>query len=146
MYPSWFIFRCIWLNPVWHMQGLEKQVGPNRGWSFTLIIAYGLLFSGLLVHMTLGIPSQIYNIYQFLSCLTMKCGTIYVTTRDAFFWDILIWSHYLIVPLYRILIIICCELIYDITIAPICFWKLCWHPKELSIWKIISDSKGGPGR
>ena len=128
------------------MQGLRKQVGPNCGWSFTSIIAYGLFFAVLLVHMTLAIPSQIYNLYQFLSCLTTKCDTIYVTTRDAFFWYILTWSYYFIAPLYRILIIICFEMIYDIAIAPIYFWKLCWHPKRRLIWKIISDPKGGPGQ
>ena len=98
-----------------------------------------------MIHTNLAIPSQIYNIYQFLSCLTKKCDTIYVTTRDAFFWDILTWSHYLIAPLYRILIIICWDLIYDIAISPIYFWKLCWHPKGRLIWKILSDPKGGPG-
>ena len=49
----------------------------------------------------------------------MKCDMIYVTKRDALFWDILTWIHYLIAPLYRILIMICCELIYDILIDPI---------------------------
>ena len=56
------------------------------------------------------------------------------------------WSHYLIAPFYRILIIICCELIYYITLAPIYFWKQFCHPKGRSIWKILSDPKGGPGR
>ena len=37
-------------------------------------------------------------------------------------------------------------MIYDIAIAPIYFWKLCWHPKGRSIWQILSDPKGGPGR
>ena len=78
--------------------------------------------------------------------LDKKCDTIYVTTRDAFFWGILTWSHYLIAPLYRILIIICFEMIYDIAIAPTYFWKLCWHPKGRLIWQIISDPKGGPGQ
>ena len=76
----------------------------------------------------------------------MKCDTIYVTKRDASFWYILTWSHYLISPRYRILIIICCELISDITIAHIYFWKLCWNPKGRPIWKILSDPKGDPGR
>ena len=63
----------------------------------------------------------------------MKCDTIYIKTRDAFFWDILTSIHYLIVPLYHILIIICCELIYDIVISPIYFWELFWHPKVPSV-------------
>ena len=128
------------------MQGLGKRLGPNRGWSFTSIIAYGLFFAGLLVYTNLAIHYQIYNLYQFLSCLTTKCDMIYVTTRDAFFWDILTWSHYLIAPLYRILIIICCELIYDIAIDPIYFWKLFWNPKVRLIWQKIRYPKGGFGR
>ena len=128
------------------MQELGKQVGPNHEWIITLIMAYGLLFAGLLVQMNLAIHSQIYNLYQFLSYLKMKCDMIYVTKIDAFFWDILTWSHYLNAPLYCILIMIFCKLIYDITISPIYFWKLCWHPKGRYIWKILSDHEGGPGR
>ena len=127
------------------MQGLGKRVVPNFGWSITSIVAYGLFFAGLLVHMTLSITSQIYNLYQFLSCLTMKFDMIYVTTIYTFFWEILTWSHYLIAPLYSILIMICCELIYYITIAPLYFWNLFWHPKGRSIWKILSDHEVGPG-
>ena len=145
-YPSCSIFRCRWSHLVWRVQGLGKQVGPNHGWSFTSIISYGLFFAGILVHMTLSVTSQIYNIYHFLSWLKIKRDTIYFTTRDTFFWDTLTWSHYLIAPLYRILIIIWCELIYDITIAPIYFWKLWWYPNGRSIWQILSDPKGGPGR
>ena len=96
--------------------------------------------------MNLEITSQIYNLYQFLSCLTMKCDTIYVTTRDAFFWDILTRSHYLIAPPYCIIIIICYELINNIAIAPIYFGRLCWHPKGRLTRKILSDPKGGPVR
>ena len=110
------------------------------------IIAYGLFFSGLLACMTLAIPSQIYNLYRFLSYLTMECDMIYVTTKDASFWDILTWSHYLIVPLYRILVMIFCEIIYYITIAPIYFWKLFWNPKGRLIWQILSDPEGVPGQ
>ena len=36
-------------------------------------------------------------------------------------------------------------MIYDITIVLIYFWKLCWHLKGRSIWKILSNPKGGPG-
>ena len=96
--------------------------------------------------MTLDIPPKIYNLHQLLSCLTMKCDTIYVTTIDALFWDILTWIHYLILPLYRILIIIFFEIIYYITISPIFFWKLLWNPKGRSIWKILKYPKGGPGQ
>ena len=96
--------------------------------------------------MILEITSQIYNLYQFISFLTTKCDTINITTRDAFFGDILTWNHYLIAPLYCILVMPFCELIYDITMANICFWKLCWHPKRQSIWQILSDPKGHPGR
>ena len=46
-------------------------------------------------------------------------------------------------PLYQILLTICTELIYDVTISPIYFWKLRWHPKGRSIWKILNDPEGG---
>ena len=49
-------------------------------------------------------------------------------------------------PLYQILLTICTELIYDVTIAPIYFWKLCWHPKGRSIWQILNNPEGGAVR
>ena len=71
---------------------------------------------------------------------------IYVTTRYSFFWYILTWSHYLIAPLYRTLIMIWCELICDITIAPIYFCNICLNPKGRLICQILSDPKVGLGR
>ena len=56
------------------------------------------------------------------------------------------WTHYLISPLYRLLLTICTELIYDVTIAPIYFWRLFWHPKGRSIWQILIDPEGGAVR
>ena len=52
----------------------------------------------------------------------------------------------MITPLYQLLLTIYTELIYDVTIAPIYFWKLCWHPKCISIWQILNDPEGGDVR
>ena len=92
--------------------------------------------------MTLAIPSQIYILYQFLTRVMMKCDMTYVAYRDSFCKDILTWTHYLILPLYQLLLTIWTEQIYDVAIAPIYFWKLCWHPKGKSIWQILSDTGG----
>ena len=56
------------------------------------------------------------------------------------------WTHYLVSPLYQILLTICTELTYDAAIAPIYFWKMCWNPKGRSIWQIISNPEGGAVR
>ena len=107
-----------------------------------MMFASAIFFVTLLVRMTLAIPSQIYTIYQFLTCTMMKCDMTYVKYRDKIFKDILMWMHYLVSPLVRLLIMTCSELIYNITLAPIYFWKLCWHPKGRSIWKMLSDPEG----
>ena len=73
----------------------------------------------LLVQMTLAIPSQISILYQFLTNVMMKCDMTYVAFQNSFFNEILTWTHYLIMPLYQILLTICTELIYDVTVAPI---------------------------
>ena len=97
----------------------------------------------LLVQTALAIPSQIYILYQFLTRVMTKCDMTYVAYQNSFFNEILRWTNYLISPLYQLLITICTELIYDVTIALIYFWKLCWHPKGRSIWQILSDPEGG---
>ena len=128
------------------MQVVGKRVGPNRGWVITTIIAYAIFFVTLPVQMILYILSQIYILYQFLTRVMMKCDMTYVNYGDSFFKDILMWTHYLILPLYQLLLTICTELIYDVTIAPIYFWKICWHPKVRSIWQIFGDPEGGAVR
>ena len=100
----------------------------------------------LLVQMTLAIPSQISILYQFLTNVMTKCDMTYVAFRNSFFNQILTWTHYLIMPLYQLLLKIGTELIYDVTIAPIYFCNLCWHPKGRSIWQILSDPEGGAVR
>ena len=125
------------------MQGFGKRVGPNRGWGITMIIAYVIFFVTLLVQMTLSIPSQIYILYQFLTRVMTKCDMTYVAYRNSFFNEILTWTHYLISTLYQLLLTICTKLIYDVTIAPVYFWKLCWNPKDRSICKILRDPEGG---
>ena len=97
----------------------------------------------LLVQITLAIPSQIYILYQFLTHVMTKCDMTYIAFRNFFFNEILTWNHFLISPLYQLLLTIFTELIYDVTIAPIYFWKLCWHPKGRSIWQILSYPEGG---
>ena len=96
--------------------------------------------------MTLAIPSQISILYQFLTNVMTKCDMTYVAFRNSFFNEILTWTHYLIMPLYQLLLTIFTELIYYVTIAPIYFWKLCWNPKGRSIWKILSNPEGGAVR
>ena len=93
--------------------------------------------------MTLAIPYQISILYQFLTNVMTKCDMTYFAFRNSFFNKILTWTRYLIMPLYQLLLTICTELIYDVTIAPIYFWKLCWHPKGRSMWQILSNSEGG---
>ena len=93
----------------------------------------------LLVQMTLAITYQISILYQFLTNVMAKCDMIYIAFRNSFFNDILTWTHYLIMPLYQLLLTIFTELVYDVTIAPIYFWKLCWHPKGRSICKILNN-------
>ena len=93
--------------------------------------------------MTLSIPSQIYILYQFLTRVMTKFDMIYVAYQDSFSNNILMWTHYLISPLYQLLLTICTELIYDVMIALIYFWKLYSHPKGRSIWQILSNPEGG---
>ena len=92
--------------------------------------------------MNLDIPSQRYILYQFLNRVMMTCDMTYVAYQDSFFKDILTWTHYLISPLYQLLLTICTKLIYDIAIAPIYVWNLCWHPKGRFIWQILSNPEG----
>ena len=73
------------------------------------------------------------------------CDSYYSTTRDTICWDFLAWSRYLLYLFqspFRLLVTICTELIYDITIAPIYFWNLCWHPKGRSIWQMLCYPDG----
>ena len=111
-----------------------------------MIIDYAIFFMTLLVQMTLAIPSQISILYQLLTNVVTKCDMIYIDFRNSFFNEIFKWNHYLITPLYQLLLTICTELIYDVTIAPIYLWKLCWHPKGRSIWQILNDPEGGAVR
>ena len=96
--------------------------------------------------MTLAIPSQISILYKFLTNVMTKCDMTYVDFRNSFFNEILTWTHYLIMPLYQLLLTICTDLIYYVTIDPIYFWKLCWNTEGRSIWKILSDPEGGAVR
>ena len=96
--------------------------------------------------MTLDINSQISILYQFLTNVMTKCAMIYIAFRNSLFNEILTWNHYLIMPLYQLLLNFFTELIYDVTLALIYFWKLCWHPKGRSIWKILNDPEGGAVR
>ena len=128
------------------MSGVGKQLGPNRGWVITTIISYSIFLVTLLVQMTLAITSQIYIIYQFLTHVMMKCDMTYVAYRDSLLKHILTWTNYLISPLYQLMLTICTDLIYDVAIAPIYFWKLCWHTKGRSIWKTLSNPEGGAVR
>ena len=89
------------------MQGVRKLVGPNRGWGITTIIAYAIFFVTLLVQMTLAISSQIYILYQFLTRVMKKFDMTYVAYQNSFFNEILTLTHYLITPLYQILLTIC---------------------------------------
>ena len=45
-------------------------------------------------------------------------------------------------PSYQLLLTVGTKLIYDVTIAPIYSWKVCWHPKGISICQIVSDPEG----
>ena len=73
----------------------------------------------------------------------MACETKYIKYRDSFLGDIFRWLQFLASPIYWIIISTISELIYDITIAPVYFWKLCWHLDGRYIWKILSNSDRG---
>ena len=111
-----------------------------------MIIAFAIFIVTILVRMTSTIPSQITKLYNLSTNLTMKCEATYLFYRDSTFYEILRWIQFLIFPIFQLLTKICWELIYDITIAPIYFWKLCWNPKGRSIWQMLCDPDGGEVR